>query len=495
MPLHHQTLNSTISGVARPSFTHYLGLPYATIPSRFSNPVLADKYPATLTATAHGPRCPQIPVDAGYLLREPEGDVFYSTTEDELKCTNLDIAVPADVQGKDLPVLLWVHGGSQTVSYGSSASKIGDVTRLVTQSVESGEPIIVVSVQYRLGIFHVGDSAERKNLGLRDLMVALEWTRCFIGGFGGDKDRITLAGESAGAALAHAMVVMGAEVKRVALMSGSLYMSGPRPDAMGEAAVRGPVREKLKGFGAGGGLEGASAEELVRAQKEAGLVSVFLQEEEGLKNWQRKTGRVEELVVGDCEYEGVLWRNGVEGLSAEEIDAAFSKGGASAEKLKKLYHINKERASSCKHGALDFINDVLWAMPTWTLAKQFRDEGKMVYTYLFDQPNPWQASARAHHAVDLVYLFEGFDISSNPAGQALAKDMRQRYINWVNDSKPWAADKTCVFGPHGKVTEAGQDEVRSRRRMREIDELRSMPFAEALGVLPGLIAGRISLHN
>ncbi|KAF2221132.1 Alpha/Beta hydrolase protein [Elsinoe ampelina] len=498
--LHHPTLDTTFQGHRPPSapYTHYRGIPYATIPHRFANPSVLTTYGSTINATTFGPRCPQIPVDVGYLLREPEGDIWFSTTEDEFACTNLDIAVPdlSDTQ-KDakLPVFFWVHGGSQVVSYGNAGSKIGDVRTFVSQSVADGTPVVVVSVQYRLGIFHVGDSETRKNLGLRDLMVALEWTRRYIGGFGGDAEQITLAGESAGAALAHAMVVMGAEVRRVALMSGSLWMSGPRPDAVGEAGVRGPVREKLKGFGGDGDLEKATVEDLVRAQRGAGVVSVFLQVEEGLKDWQTKTGRVEELVVGDCEYESVLWKNGVDGLSGEEIDASFTKSGVTGEKLKKLYHINKDRASSARHGALDLINDVLWAMPTWNLANLFKQQGKTAYVYLFDQANPWQASARAHHAVDLLYLFEGFDISVNPAGQALAKEQRRRYLEWIHGRQPWNADKTCVFGPHGRVQEIDVEEVKSRRRKREVGEIRKLAFAEVLGVLPGLIAGRISLHN
>ncbi|KAF4547483.1 Carboxylesterase-like protein 12 [Elsinoe fawcettii] len=495
--LKHPSLSTTFQGHRPPSapYTHYRGIPYATIPSRFADPQLQTTYPSSVDATSFGPRCPQIPVDVGYLLREPEGNIWFSSSEDEFACTNLDIAVPDTQDGKKLPVFFWVHGGSQVVSYGNGASKIGDVRRFVTHGVESGKPVIVVSVQYRLGIFHVGDSETRKNLGLRDLMVALEWTRRYIGGFGGDEGQITLAGESAGAALAHAMVVMGAEVRRVALMSGSLWMSGPRPDAAGESGVRGPVREQLKALGSDGNLEKASVEQLVKAQREAGVVSVFLQVEDGLKDWQTKTGKVEEVVIGDCEYEGVLWKNGVDGLSGEEIDAAFTKAGATGEKLKKVYHIKKERASSARHGALDLINDVLWAMPTWNLAKLFKDQGKKTYVYLFDQTNPWQASARAHHAVDLIYLFEGFDLSSNPVGQALAKEQRQRYLNWVHGEEPWSADKTCAFGPHGKVSEIDEDEVNSRRRMAEIAEIRKLPFAEVLGVLPGLIAGRISLHN
>lgn len=445
--------------------------------------------------TEWGPRCPQNRYDVGYLLREPEGDVFYSEREDEFECLNLDVTVPTTREAEaNLPVLLWVHGGSQIISYGSGASKIGDVRKIANEAVAMGRPMSVVSVQYRLNIFHVGDGQGTKNLGLKDLHVAVQWVRDHIAGFGGNPDEITLAGESAGGALSHALIVSGAKVKRGVLMSGSLYMSGPQPEARAKSGIIDPVLANIRAKGYDS-LEEAPISALLEAQLEVPILSVFLQQEPELEHWQAKTGEIEELVVGDCEFESVLWRNGIENLSAEHITSMFDKAGESSSELKSLYHINPSRPTPTKHGALDFVNDVLWVLPTRLLTDLYRKNGKRAFTYLFDQPNPWQASSRAHHAVDLIYLFGGFDLSHNPPAEALGTEMRKRFISYVNGEAPWNADKTFAFGPLGDSMEIEAAEVDVRRRTKAVERLKGIPPGEILSVLGSLVAGRISLMN
>lgn len=59
------------------------------------------------------PRCPQVAVDVGHLLRIPPEHRFPDEPEDEFKCTNLDVVLPdrgPDVANSDLPVLVWIHG-------------------------------------------------------------------------------------------------------------------------------------------------------------------------------------------------------------------------------------------------------------------------------------------------------------------------------------------------------------------------------------------------
>jgi hypothetical protein len=91
------------------------------------------------------PRCPQVAVDVGHLLRIPADIEFPIEPEDEYRCLNLDITTPSIESGinvKLLPVLIWIHGmssmsqerrmlitrnrpgGSQTVTFGSAASKV-----------------------------------------------------------------------------------------------------------------------------------------------------------------------------------------------------------------------------------------------------------------------------------------------------------------------------------------------------------------------------------
>ena len=433
----------------------------------------------------------------GYLLREPEGSIWYDESEDEFKCANLDVTVSKDhllEKAKGMPVLFWVHGGSQIISYGNGASKVGDVYKIVRDSIGYEKPIIVVSVQYRLNMFHFGDGKSNKNLGLKDLQCAMEWVREHIAGFGGDPNNITLAGESAGANLAHAMIVAGAQAKRAILMSGSLYMSPPQPEARAQAAIIEPIMQRLKRRGYWE-MKTAPVAELLEVQTDIPIKSVFLQAEHQLSEWFIKTGKIQELIIGDCEFESALFRNGMEDAGSRHILDSFDRAGGSASALKSLYHIIDGRPNSIRYGALDFLNDMLWAMPTWKIAERFRNEGKKVFTYLMDQPNPWQASARAHHAVDLIFLFGGFDLSHNPSALKMSEDLRRRFIEFVNGDEPWDRSLTCAFGPHGQVQEINKDGVRARRRMSHISELKKMPPGDLGAAFAGLAQGRISLHN
>lgn len=188
--LKHETLHATLCGVALDHCTQFRGIQYGVVPSRFAKPELFVNKDATVDCRKWGPRCPQNKFDIGHLLRAPEGEeIFYDDDEDEFKCLNLDVTVPKGEgrkKGDLLPVLVWVHGGSQIVSFGNGASRVGDVSRMVDESMEHGRPVIVVSIQYRLNIFHIGDGQGSKNLGFKDQQVALEWVREHIVGFGGD---------------------------------------------------------------------------------------------------------------------------------------------------------------------------------------------------------------------------------------------------------------------------------------------------------------------
>ena len=394
---------------------------------------------------------------------------------------------------KKLPVLFWVHGGSQIVSFGSAASKVGDVHKLIRDSAGNETPIIVVSVQYRLNIFHVGDGNSNKNLGFKDLQCAVEWVREHIAGFGGDPDEITIAGESAGAALTHALVVAGAQVKRAIIMSGSLHMSPPQPETRARIAIIQPVLEVLKTRGYHE-LKTAPASEVIEAMVDVSIKSVFLQADGELADWSVKTGNIQELIIGDVQKESVLFSNGIRDMSLRQVFEAFDKAGQSAQLLKTLYHVKDGRPNAARQGALDFLNDRLWGLPVWTIADRFREQGKKVYTYIFDQANPWQWSAGAHHAVDLIFLFGGFNLAHDAGAFKLSADMRRRFALFLNGEEPWSADKTCAFGPCGQVQEISAEEVSYRRRMLNYSQLRKIPPADLAAVTTALAAGKISLH-
>lgn len=127
--LEHDTLNATLVGVELGPCTQYRGIQYGIVSERFAEPTLLnDWHGERVDCQSWGPRCPQNKYDVGHLLRAPEGNIFYDENEDEFKCLNLDVTAPANAgPGDRLPVMVWIHGGSQIVSFGNGASKIGGI--------------------------------------------------------------------------------------------------------------------------------------------------------------------------------------------------------------------------------------------------------------------------------------------------------------------------------------------------------------------------------
>ncbi|KAJ5179943.1 CAZyme family CE10 [Penicillium capsulatum] len=143
---------------------------------------------SVLSATKQPPLCPQ---SGGAKLPNEYG--FISKLGDE-DCLFLNIFAPPGA--KDLPVLLWIHGGG----YGLFGAYY-DPSDLINTN-QNG--FIVVEIQYRLGAFGFLASEDvhqfgKTNAGLLDMRFALEWVKDHISKFGGDSTRVTLGGESAGA--------------------------------------------------------------------------------------------------------------------------------------------------------------------------------------------------------------------------------------------------------------------------------------------------------
>ncbi|WP_420098028.1 carboxylesterase family protein [Corynebacterium sp.] len=106
------------------------------------------------------------------------------------------VTCPAESTGGPYPVMVWVHGGRFETGHADDPRY--DATAL------AAEGCVVVAVNYRKrfeGFLPVGDSADGDFRGVGDLVASLRWVRDCIGDVGGDVDRVTLAGQSAGGAL------------------------------------------------------------------------------------------------------------------------------------------------------------------------------------------------------------------------------------------------------------------------------------------------------
>jgi para-nitrobenzyl esterase len=180
------TSRGPVRGVLAGDHRAFWAIPYAS-EARFTAPQPIAAWTKTRDATTAGPSCAQAQGN------EPG---IPSTTED---CLNLNVFTPAGTAGRNLPVMVWVHGGS--FKYG--AGSMYDAGRFAATN-----NAVVVTINYRLGLLGAlahpalddADGTIRSGTyGLQDQQAALRWVRDNARAFGGDPRNVTLAGESAGA--------------------------------------------------------------------------------------------------------------------------------------------------------------------------------------------------------------------------------------------------------------------------------------------------------
>ncbi|MEV6427194.1 carboxylesterase family protein [Nocardia sp. NPDC051463] len=200
------------------------GIPYAAPPVgelRWRPPALPASWSGIRDAINAGPSCPQ---GNGAI------EVVSSGVAKSEDCLYLNVSTPSTlpVDGRHLPVLVWIHGGS-------FASGSGD-TYGAGPLVTSGDgDVIVVTINYRLGTLGflaataLDDGSGSGNYGLLDQQAALRWVQHNIAAFGGDPDRVTLAGESAGASSVCSQL---AAPSSRGLFGAAIMQSGPCANAV-----------------------------------------------------------------------------------------------------------------------------------------------------------------------------------------------------------------------------------------------------------------------
>ncbi|OAA55528.1 sterol esterase [Niveomyces insectorum RCEF 264] len=200
-----------VIGVSLAGIDSFRGVPFAQPPVgdlRLRPPQRYGTSVGTRDATGLGPSCPQMyfSVGNGSPLTEFLGDLIdiplsQTATNTQEDCLTLNIQRPAgSTKDSKLPVVFWIYGGG--FELGTNA--MYDASGLIALGVSIHQPFLFVGVNYRSGGFGFLGGKEiladgAANLGLLDQRAGLEWVADNIAAFGGDPDRVTLWGESAGA--------------------------------------------------------------------------------------------------------------------------------------------------------------------------------------------------------------------------------------------------------------------------------------------------------
>jgi para-nitrobenzyl esterase len=193
-----KTNGGLIKGKQVGNIRQFLGIPYAKAPIgnlRWKPTQSAPNWKGIKTCTDFGAACPQPPA-APYLP-------YHQIDKMSEDCLFLNIWSPAKTANEKLPVMLWIHGGG---FYGGSSS-----ARQYNCQNLAKKGVVMVSINYRLGplgfLTHPLLNKESKhnvsgNYGILDQIAALKWVQKNIAVFGGDPNKVTIFGESAGAASA-----------------------------------------------------------------------------------------------------------------------------------------------------------------------------------------------------------------------------------------------------------------------------------------------------
>ena len=221
---------STASGAVRgktvAATDEFLGIPYAAPPVgalRWQPPRPAAPWHGTRAATSYAPHCPQ-----------PSGSFGRASTSED--CLYLNVFTPARSKARNLPVMVWVHGGSLRTGESDDYNPAGLVR----------DGVVVVTINYRLGALgFLADAALASrpggpagNYGLMDQQAALRWVQRNIRGFGGNPGDVTLFGESAGGLSTLAQLVSpGARgLFQRAIVESGTYQLTQQPLAAAESA-------------------------------------------------------------------------------------------------------------------------------------------------------------------------------------------------------------------------------------------------------------------
>ena len=407
-------------GEDEPDLHTYLGIPYAEPPLgdlRFRPPRSVTPSRAPIDAIVEPPSCLQAPYREGSFYASPLVEV----SED---CLYLNLWTAGD-DGDRLPVMVWIHGGALT--RGSGSLPLYDGTALARKGV------VVVTVNYRLGPFgylaHPALSAESEhgvsgNYGVLDQIFALQWVRDNIATFGGDPDRVTIFGESAGAwsvNVLQASPLARGLFHRVIGQSGGFFDGLPVLHSSEDGSAESAGEAFAKRFGIEGGdaavcLRELDAEAILAEASRQGAfatrpnVDGWVLPKQVVEIYRQGEQADVPVLVGSNRDEATSLMGRM--LPSNKSGVEFlvkSQFGDVADEFFEVYPVPDDAAA--RRAFIDAFSDRVfaWHMKTWATLSETVSSPAYLYFFTHAPPHPEKDFYGAYHAAEIAYAFDNLD--------------------------------------------------------------------------------------
>ena len=470
-----ETASGRVSGIERLGIHTFKGIPYGAPTggaNRFTPARPPDPWTGVLDASAYGARAyqPSRPMI-------PEiGDALTGSGPMSEDCLKLNVWTPATGRGSR-PVLVWFHGGGQRT--GSGNSIFYDGTELARQ-----HDVVVASVTHRLNAFAylwlagVAGTGERfadsTNLGLRDLVLALEWVRDNIGTFGGDAGNVTIFGQSGGGGKVAMLTGFPAArglFHRAIIMStlSDTALTGLEPDEAVEAAEL--LLARL-------GIAPRDAARLETFAPEAIVAALAAQPSTGAPDLSLRYVPVVDgktlpahpfepvasplsatipILTGSNECEAVPYGNPSDGYWTREpaddnelramLLRLIPMSDADADRLIALYRAGRPAATPGDIAAIMAGDHSMLRRSSYAIAeRKFAQRAAPAYLYYFDWYSPVRGGKlRSMHGMELPFVFGhpdlvGFMTGADPERYELARKMSAAWVAFARTGNPNHAD-------------------------------------------------------